>query len=71
MITIELEICSDSKKVWYQNGLYHRDNGEPAIIYSDGTKVWYQFGIEKVFLLSGKNDNYSAYSIPRRDKILV
>ena len=29
---------------WYKNGLYHRDNDLPAIIFSDGDQYWYKNG---------------------------
>jgi len=32
-------------KVWYHNGLYHRDNG-PAVEYPSGTKFWYHNGTQ-------------------------
>ena len=44
MITIKLEIRADDPKYWYQNGEYHRDNDQPAIIYANGEKRWYQNG---------------------------
>ena len=44
MITIKLKIAADGTKCWYQNGKYHRDNDQPAIIYADGSKSWYQNG---------------------------
>jgi ribosomal protein L25 (general stress protein Ctc) len=28
--------------IWYKNGLIHRDNDLPAVIYSNGAKYWYQ-----------------------------
>jgi hypothetical protein len=31
-------------KVWYKNGVIHRDNGLPAVIFSNGLRMWYQFG---------------------------
>ena len=41
MITIKLAIYADGK-IWYQNGKYHRDNDQPAMINADGSKRWYQ-----------------------------
>jgi hypothetical protein len=32
-----------SGKVWYQNGVLHREDG-PAIEYADGNIEWYQNG---------------------------
>ena len=43
MKTIELEICADGSKKWYQNGKYHRLDG-PAIEDADGSKSWCQNG---------------------------
>ena len=43
--TIELKVYSDGSKFWCQNGKYHRDNDQPAIIDSDGLKAWFQNGI--------------------------
>ena len=43
MKTIELKVCSDDTKAWYQNGKFHREDG-PAIEYADGRKYWYQNG---------------------------
>jgi hypothetical protein len=34
----------EGHKIWYNNGLYHRNNGRPAIILQDGTKEWYVNG---------------------------
>lgn len=31
-------------KIWWKNGIWHRDNDKPAIIESDGTKKWFQNG---------------------------
>jgi hypothetical protein len=31
-----------------KNGQLHRDNDQPAVIYSDGSKVWYKNGLEYV-----------------------
>ena len=30
---------------WYSNGIQHRDNDLPAVIYKDGTQIWYINGI--------------------------
>lgn len=30
--------------VYYMNGLKHRDDDEPAVIYSDGSYFYYKFG---------------------------
>jgi len=30
---------------WYKNGLSHRENDNPAIIYGDGTMFWYKNGL--------------------------
>jgi len=27
---------------WFKNGLYHRDNDLPAIIYNTGTMYWFK-----------------------------
>ena len=29
---------------WLKDGLYHRDNDQPAIIYAKGSKFWHQNG---------------------------
>ena len=29
-------------KYWFKNGLLHRDNDLPAIVYTNGTKEWYK-----------------------------
>ena len=42
MITIKLKIRADGEKRWYQNGVSHRDNDQPAVIYANGSKFWYQ-----------------------------
>ena len=44
MITIKTKINADGSKYWYQNGEYHRDNDQPAVIKADGSKHWYQNG---------------------------
>jgi len=44
MITIKLEINANNSKYWYQNDKYHRDNDQPAIIFSGGEKRWFQNG---------------------------
>ena len=41
MKTIELKVCSDDTKAWYQNGKFHREDG-PAIEYANGCKYWFQ-----------------------------
>ena len=33
----------DGTKVWYQDGLEHREDG-PAVEYADGTEAWYKHG---------------------------
>lgn len=33
-------VMPNGNRVWYKNGLIHRDNG-PAMIFKDGTEVWY------------------------------
>lgn len=38
------------KEVWTKNGLRHRGNGLPAVIYADGTKIHYYKGIEQPLL---------------------
>jgi hypothetical protein len=42
MITIKLIIYTNGSKYWRQNGKYHRDNDQPAIIDADGSKRWFQ-----------------------------
>ena len=32
-------------KIWYRLGKIHRDNDQPAQVYSNGTKKWYQNGL--------------------------
>ena len=29
---------------WYKNGLMHRDNDKPAVIFPNNTKAWYKNG---------------------------
>ena len=29
---------------WYKDGKWHRDNDQPAIIYSDGSRYWFKNG---------------------------
>ena len=43
MKTIELIICSDGTKQWFQNGRRHRLDG-PAVEYPNGIKYWCQNG---------------------------
>jgi len=37
-------IDKDGTKTWYQNGLLHRDNDQPAVIRRYGNKNWFQNG---------------------------
>lgn len=37
-------IFPDGSEMYYQNGLLHRGNGEPAIVLANGTKSWYVRG---------------------------
>lgn len=37
-------IDSGEGQVWYQNNMLHRDDDQPAIIYSDGSQKWFQRG---------------------------
>jgi antitoxin component YwqK of YwqJK toxin-antitoxin module len=46
---IKLKLFEEYKNIcgnqyWYKNGLKHRENDLPAIIYNDGTQIWYQNG---------------------------
>ena len=34
----------DGSRVWYKNGVYHRDDDKPARIYATGTLVWFKNG---------------------------
>jgi hypothetical protein len=38
------QISSDLAQRWYQHGMLHRDNDQPAIMYPTGYKEWYQYG---------------------------
>ena len=40
---IHVEFCN-SARCWYKNGVFHRDNDMPAIIYASGAKIWYKNG---------------------------
>jgi len=35
-------ICNDGTKSWYKDGLRHRDNNLPVVIYSDGDCEYYK-----------------------------
>ena len=48
---------SDESKIWYLNGLYHREDG-PAIEHPDGSKYWY---------LNGKRHRTDGPAIERSD----
>lgn len=37
-------VFPDGTKLYYSNGLLHRDGGEPAIECPNGYKVWYDHG---------------------------
>jgi hypothetical protein len=41
----EHKIDEKGNQEWYQNGLLHRDNDLPAIIYEDGGQKWYKNGV--------------------------
>lgn len=45
MKIIELEINEYNNKIWKLNGLPHRDNDMPAIIYPNGSCFWFKNGI--------------------------
>lgn len=34
----------DARLIFTENGLVHRDNDLPAIVYDDGTHEWYRYG---------------------------
>ena len=34
------------EKIWYKNGLIHRDNDLPAIMYISGSQYWYKNGLQ-------------------------
>jgi len=36
---------------WYKNGVFHRENDKPAIIWNNGTMSWY---IDGEFIRSSK-----------------
>ncbi len=42
--TLKKYLCGT--KLYYKNGLLHRDNDLPAIIEANGTKQWYQNGLK-------------------------
>lgn len=39
--TEELVIMSEGIKIWYRNGLRHREDG-PATVYPNGSKMWFK-----------------------------
>jgi len=45
-------------KYWYKDGLLHRDNHKPAIIWSSGTYKYYKNGKEYWFI---NNEEYYSY----------
>jgi hypothetical protein len=45
MTDVYTEATSPSgTRYWYKNGQYHRDGGQPAVIYADGARYWYKNG---------------------------
>ena len=34
----------DDRQEWYRDGLCHRDNDEPAIVFNDGKRAWLYHG---------------------------
>ena len=38
-----VKVYPNGRKVWYQNGKYHREDG-PAIEYANGSKEWFLNG---------------------------
>lgn len=38
------ETSSYNRRIWYKNGVYHRDKGLPTFIESDGDTRWYENG---------------------------
>jgi antitoxin component YwqK of YwqJK toxin-antitoxin module len=37
-------VNSENDMLWYKDGLLHRDDDKPAIIYVGGDKLWFQNG---------------------------
>ena len=62
-------------KMYFLNGLFHRDDDLPAVIWSDGAKYWYQNGLhhringpaiiysnkEKYYYINGKKYSEEDY----------
>jgi hypothetical protein len=44
MIKYEVFVEDNGTETWYKNGLLHRENDLPAIIWATGTKFWYKEG---------------------------
>ena len=40
----QCEILPDGTKEWRVNGILHRDDGGPAVVWADGDKFWYSNG---------------------------
>src|SRR3990167_9929300 len=38
-------INEDETEYWYKNGVLHRENDKPAIIWFDGSKQWWKNGL--------------------------
>jgi len=43
-IEYKFEKYTSGNKYWYKNGLYHRDNNKPAMVYNNGSMFWYKNG---------------------------
>ena len=58
-------IDEDGNKIWYQNGLWHRTDGGPAVEYPNGYKAWWQNN--QVHRLDGPavefSDGYKEYYV--------
>lgn len=48
---------------WHKNGVLHRDNNMPAIIYADGEIEWYIYGMRYVYDYT----NVPKVKLPLRD----
>lgn len=42
----EPALITEKCKIWYKNGLKHRDGDKPAMVFDDGTNVWFKNGLQ-------------------------
>ena len=40
----ECKTLPDGSQEWYLNGMFHREDGGPALVKPNGTKVWCLYG---------------------------